>query len=268
MHEEFNDLAALEAIGGATEDEARRLEEHCADCDACNDALAEYQQAASGFAIALDPVQPRRDARDTLLRQIQTDAVAESIVAEVSENVEAASRRRIPSWWFAAAAVFFLALFGWSELRLRALREEIHVLQREKEEIAALHMRLSGEMQMVQERLDTVRSASQVFRLAGTADTSRASASVFMDGTQRRAVVIFTNLEKNDASHSYQLWIIRGDSQPPMSAGVFDADDAGRAELQVKDMPVDVPIAGLAVTLEPRGGLPSPSGTILMQGKA
>lgn len=268
MHEEFDGLAALEAIGGATEDEARRLEEHCADCDACCDALAGYRGAAAGFAIALDPVQPRRDARDTLLRQIQTEAVADSIVAEVSENVEAESRRRIPSWWFAAAAVFFLALFGWSELRLRALREEIHLLQHEKDAIAEQNMRLSDEMQTVQERLDTVRSADQFFRLAGTTDTSRASASVFMDGPQRRAVVIFTNLEKNDAAHSYQLWIIRGDLQPPMSAGVFDADDAGRAELQVKDMPVDVPIAGLAVTLEPRGGVESPSGTILMQGKA
>lgn len=268
MHEEFDGLAALEAIGGATEDEARRLEEHCADCDACCDALAEYRDAAAGLAIALEPVQPRRDARDTLLRQVQTEAVADSIVAEVSENAEAVTRRTIPSWWFAAAAVFFLALFGWSELRLRALREELHLLQHEKEEVAAQNMRLSSEMKTARERFDTVRSASQVFRLAGTAETITASANVFMDGPQRRAVVIFTNLEKNDATHSYQLWIIRGDSQPPMSAGVFDVDDAGRAEIQVNDMPVDVPISGLAVTLEPRGGLESPSGTILLHGKA
>jgi anti-sigma-K factor RskA len=53
-----------------------------------------------------------------------------------------------------------------------------------------------------------------------------------------------------------------------MSAGVFDVDAEGRAELEVSDMPVDVPIAGLAVTLEPRGGLPAPSGKILLHGKA
>jgi anti-sigma-K factor RskA len=89
-----------------------------------------------------------------------------------------------------------------------------------------------------------------------------------MDGEHHRAVIIFTNLEQNDPGHSYQLWILRGDEKPPMSAGVFDVDAEGRAELEVSDMPVDVPIAGLAVTLEPRGGLPAPSGKILLHGKA
>lgn len=268
MHEEFDALSALEAIGGATEDESRRLAEHCEDCDACRDAQEEYRESAAALALALEPVTPRRDARDTILRLIQTEAVAESIVAEVTEDAAEASRLRIPSWWFAAAAVFFLALFGWSELRVRALREELDLLETEKAAAAEQNLRLASEMQEAKERFDTVRSASQVFRLAGSAVTTKASASVFMDGPQRRAVVIFTNLEKNDATHSYQLWILRGDSEPPMSAGVFDVDSEGRAEVQLKDMPVDVPIAGLAVTLEPRGGLASPSGAILLHGKA
>ena len=203
MHEEFDGLAALEAIGGATDDESQRLGEHCADCEPCAGMRADYWDSAAGLAIALDPVLPRRDARDNLLLQIQTEAVADSIVAEVTEEVAFATRRTIPSWWFAAAAMFFLALFGWSELRLRALREELHLLQHENSAVAERNQRLSNEMQAVHERFDTVRTANQVFRLAGSTESATASASVFMDGPQRRAVVIFTNLEKNDPAHSY-----------------------------------------------------------------
>lgn len=268
MHEEFDELAALEAIGGADGDESRRLAEHCADCIPCRETLGDYLDAAAGFAIALAPIAPRRDARDSLLRQIETEAVADSRIAEATEDAAAAVRRTIPSWWFAAAAVFFLALFGWSELRLRALNEEMRVLQTEKDAISEENMRLASETRAARARLDAMRSASQLVHLAASADTTRASANVFMDGARHRAVVVFENLEQNDSGHSYQLWIIRGDMKPPMSVGVFDAEADGRAELEVSDMPVDVPIAGLAVTLEPRGGLPAPSGKVLLQGKA
>src|SRR5512133_2613799 len=121
MHEEFDELAALEAMGGANGDESRRLAEHCAGCMPCREAFGDYRDAAAGFALALDPIAPRRDARDTLLRQIEAEALADSRVAEATEDAAAAERRTIPSWWFAAAAVLFLALFGWTELRIRAL---------------------------------------------------------------------------------------------------------------------------------------------------
>jgi len=268
MHEEFDELAALEAIGGVSGDESRRLAEHCTDCTPCSDALGDYRDAAAGFAIGLAPVTPRRDARDSLLRQIEAEAVADSRIAEATEDAVEAVRRTIPSWWFAAAAVFFLALFGWSELRLRALDEEMSVLQTEKNAIAEENMGLANEARVARERLDTLRSASQLLHLTASADATRAHASVFMDGARHRAVVVFENLEQNDNAHSYQLWIIRGDMKPPMSVGVFDADADGHGEFEVSDMPVDVPITGLAVTLEPRGGLPAPSGKVLLQGKA
>jgi len=268
MHEEFDELAALDAIGGASGDESRRLAEHCADCTPCSDALGDYRDAAAGFAIALAPIAPRRDARDILLRQIEAEAVADSRIAEATEDAVAAVRRTIPSWWFAAAAVFFLALFGWSELRLRALDEEMRVLQTEKAALSEENMRLANETRAARARVESLRTANQILHLTASADTTHAHANVFMDGARHRAVVVFENLEQNDSGHSYQLWIIRGDMKPPMSVGVFDADADGRGEFEVTDMPVDVPIAGLAVTLEPRGGVPAPSGKVLLQGKA
>ncbi|MBI2215618.1 MAG: anti-sigma factor [Acidobacteria bacterium] len=268
MHEEYEELAALEAIGGVTDEESRRLEEHCKGCSSCRHALDDYREAAAGLAIALPPVSPRRDARDSLLIQIQTEAVADSRVAEATEDAAAMRRRTIPSWWSAAAAVLFLALFGWSELRLRALREELTLLETEKNAVITENMRLGNDVQAARSRLDTIRSANQLFRLAASTSSTAASANVFMDATHRRAVIVFTDLEQNDEAHSYQLWIIRGDMKPPMSAGVFDVDADGGGEVELHDMPVDVPIAGLAVTLEPRGGLSAPSGAVLLQGKA
>ena len=44
-----------------------------------------------------------------------------------------------------------------------------------------------------------------------------------------------------------------------MSAGVFDVTRDGKASFAIENLPISAEIKTLAVTLEPRGGVPQPT---------
>jgi len=62
----------------------------------------------------------------------------------------------------------------------------------------------------------------------------------------------------------YQLWLMGQDA--PISAGTFTIDQAGRAEVEMTGVAWSPTYTGIAITPEPRGGLPAPSGPIVVQG--
>jgi anti-sigma-K factor RskA len=140
--------------------------------------------------------------------------------------------------------MLFFALWIWREMGIRAARESDAV------QIAEI-ARLRSENAQLASRV------SRTFELTG----QQASARVILEPERRRAVVVFRNLPLNAADKSYQLWIIRADQPAPVSAGVFDATKDGTAAVSIENLPVETEIKGLAVTLEPKGGLAQPSNT-------
>ena len=66
-------------------------------------------------------------------------------------------------------------------------------------------------------------------------------------------------------SLSYQLWFVPKTGNP-VSARVFNTQPNGTAELTI-DLPGDLPdLKAAAVTTEPAGGLPQPSGDFALLG--
>jgi hypothetical protein len=65
---------------------------------------------------------------------------------------------------------------------------------------------------------------------------------------------------------TYQLWAITAGT--PLPAGVFDVDPKGSAALRVKPVAGSGEVEMFAVTLEPVGGLPKPSGAMYLAGKS
>lgn len=248
-HEEFEGLAALEAIGAANPDEERRLDQHLAGCPSCSRARDEFAEAATLLARSLQPIAPPDGLRD---RVVSTTG---------EENVIDARGRFGTRWWLATAATLFLALWGWRELAVRAQREqivsqdaEIHRLSEDNARLSEQTGRLNAEMAAL------AAPGTQTIALSGQQVAPSASARVFMEPEKRRAIVFFYNLPANAKDKSYQLWIIRGDQPKPQSAGVFDVTN-GHATISVENLPVATEIKALAVTLEPHGGAEQPTNT-------
>jgi len=252
-HDEFESIAALDALGAASAEEESALREHLETCDSCRRARDEFGEAATLLARDLDPVPPPAEARQQIMDNI-----------DIGETTLVETQRRFggPAWWLATAATLFLALWGWRELGIRAAREHIKSQRAEVQQLEEENLRLTQRNEKLSGELSALSSPNtRTISLAGQQASPSSSAKVFLEPKQRRAVVFFYNLPANPANKSYQLWIIRADQPKPQSAGVFDVTSNGNATISIENLPVATEIKALAVTLEAKGGVAQPTNT-------
>ena len=115
--------------------------------------------------------------------------------------------------------------------------------------------------------LVVVLASSDLIRvdLAGQPSAPQARARAFWS---RSRGLIFTasNLPPLPAGRTYQVWIVTPDA--PLSAGLLRPGDGGDVHA-VFTTPRDVArVAAVAVTIEPDGGVPAPTGEKYLVGLA
>ena len=133
-------------------------------------------------------------------------------------------------------------------------------------------MRRVGEVAMLQTRIEQQREVVAILSAADTRAVALAGLKP-SPGAQGRmwwlrgrgGVFIANGLPPTPAGKTYQLWAIVG--KTPVSAGIFDVGPAGTAAFRVNPPPAVDTVDMFAVTLEPAGGLPQPSGDMYLAGK-
>lgn len=254
-HEELLPAYALGALDG---DELRELEAHlAAGCVECQAQLALWQGDLEELAASVTPIEPSDIVRHRVLAAARPD-----VGPSRSVPAAPAAPSRRPRWgWLAAAAALALALWsGWGQIRLR---DQVASLSHERDQLARQVTTLQSERDLA--RADAQRMAQalgfitgpgvRAIQLAGLGPTPDASGHAFVDPQRRQAVFYGSGLPALPADKSYQLWFI---TDKPVSAGVFDVDPNGNGSLKVDGVAEGV--RTWAVTIEPRGGLPQPSG--------
>jgi anti-sigma-K factor RskA len=89
--------------------------------------------------------------------------------------------------------------------------------------------------------------------MVGTPNSPEALASVYWNQTTKEVYLSLQNMKELSQENQYQLWaLIDG---KPVDAGVFDGNVAGL--IRMKDIPAGA--GTFAVTIERRGGVPSPT---------
>lgn len=255
IHESFDEIAALEAVGVATADESRSLDEHVSGCLDCAGRAGEYRQTAAWLPFMLDPVAPPAAVRRSLMNVIRASSPAEP------PAIPFIPRPFIDPRWYATAALLFLALWGWREMGIRVEREQVRteraVAARMEEE---KHLLASDNRRMLAQMQELAAPGTRTIALAGQKMAPSASAKIFMDPARRRAMIFFYDMPPNPSDRSYELWIIRADTKAPQGAGTFDVDaESRRSSMTIEQLPVGAEIKALAVTLEPKGGVTTPT---------
>ena len=259
MHEELEDLAALDAVGATSEEEALRLQEHLQECESCLRESIAFEGAASLLALQLEPVQPPASARAAVME-------AMSGSSGMVETLPVRRRRGAPSRWLAAAAVLFLALFAWSELRVRALREEMRTLQAETASARGLATTAGpgAEGTVTDSPMATIVSTGMVMQLEGKGSASAASARAFIEPEGGKGLFVYSGLPSAPQAHAYQLWVLHADA-PPTGLATFSPEEGGAGRVEMENLQAPV---GFAVTIEPAGGVPAPTGEMVLEGRA
>ena len=91
-----------------------------------------------------------------------------------------------------------------------------------------------------------------------------ATARIMWNPDMQSGIMMAMDMPELSGDETYQLWFLRGGV--PVSAGTFNIDTTGMGMLEMNDMPIgDYEVA--AITAEPSGGSPAPTGTILIAGE-
>jgi hypothetical protein len=105
---------------------------------------------------------------------------------------------------------------------------------------------------------------AQVVALAASDIAKGASGVLLYNPLTQKVWLYSANLPECPAGTSYQLWAI---DQKPVSVGTFHIDAGEMAHLLVKRLPNFEKTRKFAVSLEPAGGRPQPSGPVYLAGQ-
>ena len=258
-HEPFDTLAAAYALGALDGEELVEFEAHLAqECARCAVTLRESYEALAALARSSPPAVPPPEVKQALLSRI-------AAVAPTASPRRERGRGSLPWIAGAAAAAIVAAAFtgafvaGHYEARLGQTAREL----------AATRQRLEGEIAVLNDQLAAYRSAADLLRdpatrvvtLRGLGPSPGATGWVIWHQTVGGQLFV-ANLPPPPPSKTYELWTI-GEGAP-RPAGVFRVDAEGRATHRVEPVEGGKPVKVFAVTLEPEGGVPAPTGPMVL----
>jgi anti-sigma-K factor RskA len=222
--DDIHDLAPVYALDALDDDERRFFERHLATCAVCTREVRHHREAAAALA-ATDAHPVPAGLRDRVLAA--ADETAQ----------EPAARRSGPRARLAAvAAVIVLGVAG-----------------------------VGGTLLLVQggEAEPGIAELDQDFLAVAEAvplDAPDGTTATFYQSAERdEGWLAVTGLEELGAEQVYQLWVFQAGA--PVPAGIFTADDGSalvQADARVRGAEV------VAVTVEPAGGVPQPTGPIVL----
>ncbi len=248
-HEEDFDLYAVGALEG---DEKLAIESHAAACPDCARKLAEALGRVAVLALAAPRVEPSAAVKERLVQQIRADA---------SRAPSRPERRGVFSQWWAAALVPAAAVLVAATIFLWIENRQLD------RQLAAMRSSMQHEQQQLQENREMAElvsaSDTKVIALAHMPGMPKGDGRVVC--SSKMGMLYYDgDLEPAPPNKSYQLWLIPAQGDP-INAGVFNPA-AGKSSSWMSKFPPGTAPKMFAVTIEPAGGMPHPTGPKVLVG--
>ena len=193
---------------------------------------------------------------------------------------EAALGRRLRRWRRAgaaamAAAAAFAGVAVWGAHLDRLRRDEtLAALAEFEERRAALAERIEAQQREILVLTESLATQAELTRILATPRLVTASlapqaghagrARIVVDPASGEAALVVAGVAPLAAGQVYELWTLRGPA-PPEPAGLFPAP-AKAATVRIPRVPDPTAVTAFAVSIEPEGGSPRPTGPIVLVG--
>ncbi|HTL70365.1 MAG TPA: anti-sigma factor [Candidatus Eisenbacteria bacterium] len=238
-HEIWLELAEIYALGTLGGEDLKRFQGHLAGgCPECEALLKDTREALSLLPASLAPVTP--------------SPLVKKRVMEAIGGAPAPSACGPLTWAMAAAAALLTFLLVSSQTQLAAVRGDVTALRAELEAT-------KGTLKLL------TNPHAQVVRLDGLKAAPQAVGTLIWDAKWKKGFFLGQNLPETPIGKVYELWAI--EDGKPLAAGTFSAGPSGRAMHEMPDLPEDMKVDTFAVTIEPVGGTPQPTGAMVLLGK-
>jgi anti-sigma-K factor RskA len=243
-HEELKANAAGFVLGCLDPEERRAFASHLAGCAECAGEVASLRPVAGALATAVPQVTPRAELRERILSDAAVAGAGEGAGASLKTRPYTIQDRKSPAalMWLPLAAAVIIAVAA-----------------------SVYAVRLQRQIGELQARFDQAQATTAVLAAPDLARIDLQGQPVAPDARaralwSRSRGLVFTaaNLPPAPAGKAYQVWVVT--AQAPISAGLLTPDPGGTGT-QYYMTPVDIaPPVAVAVTLEPSGGVPAPTG--------
>jgi hypothetical protein len=302
VHETFDDLAVGWALDALEPDDVARFEAHVHEgCARCERTLEDYRKVLVAVADDLREVPPLR-VRDAVLERAEARSSADERAGarSAAAAADAPALRAVPSGQRPtgrlrtvlvsatgmalaaglAAIVTASAMRTRYEPRLEQLAREADGLRaqltEQVETVSALRQRLAEQehtLTMVRADADEqgrqlallTDPATRFVELAGLVPSPHAQGRVIWN-PRAGGLLVALDLPPAPPGKTYELWAIA--EGKPRPAGLFNVDAAGKGTLTVPPIEGVPAVEVFAVTLEPEGGVPQPTGQMYLVSKA
>ncbi|MGC8560367.1 MAG: anti-sigma factor [Phycisphaerae bacterium] len=294
--DEVQELIYLEAAGAADSTTRSVIRDHLAKgCITCQATLSEATAAAAQIPLNLPPCPPSESLKTELMRRVKTatplpQSGRTSVVPEPKRTP-----RKLLLWPLVistslAAAMFLVAIFGLQAnetlrrehlkdltalaslqksfirdtARLNRLSNQMHdAVAMEKRKILSLETKLAAAESL---KAMIGSPALEMASLHGSSPMRTAWGRVMWNDKMKIWKLCVFNMPHLPKSKTYEVWMITTGGKK-MPAGLFNTDYKTRSALVTPAVPPNKhEMAEIAVTIEPAGGSPQPTGAILLAG--
>ncbi len=248
---EHEELIALYLLGALDKDEAQELSDHLkSGCEICERTIAETNAVLSVLPYSLDDTEVPDSIKRDLLKKINDEHHTDSnSVPLLGFNVAL-------GWlnWAGALALLFITLLLFNNMFL------YNKLKLQQHSIA----RLSNEFEHKTKLIEFMHQPS-VLTISLASDTmDNMTGMLLWDTDTNRALLYVPEIPLTTESKSYQFWVM--EHGEPHSMGTFQVNTNGSIVMKVDCMPKPEDAGSMFITLEPKGGMPKPTGATYLVG--
>jgi len=269
-HEPFDELVAGHVLGALEGEDASRFAAHLAGgCAACERAVIDYQEALARAAAAVREAPPAR-VRHALLRRVgeapaRRARVGRALAWTASMALAAGIAAVVSGSWVRARLDQLAGETAGLRAELAAQVQTVSELRRkldEQEKTLTLVKAQAAEQERTLALLGDPET--RLVSLAGLAPRPQAQGRIIWNA-RAGGLLVAADLPPPPAGKVYELWAIAGGK--PLPAGLFTVDAEGKASLAVAPLAGVATVDVFAVTLEPAGGVQSPTGAMYLASK-
>lgn len=250
---EYEDQIALFALGLLREHELREIEEHLKEgCGICEELLKESDMVFNALPYCLEDTPVPAHIEKRIFETLEAGA-------EPGNGSPATGFwQNIAPFWLNLGTALSAALIVLLVVSNISLRNR---LASQRETLNEVLAKSGKETEMMQFFMNP---KVDIVKLAGMMTGTAASGKLLMDPDTHQALLLVSNVPAPGEGRTYQLWII--DDGKAVSMGTFEVDREGNQMMKIKSMPEPTETSRFAVTLEPEGGMPHPTGSIYLSG--
>jgi len=272
--ERFEELCSAYVLNALEGEELREFQQDLIEANPeRRNIYDEMRWVALHLPLASEFVEPPSYVKENILRAIQTQPSprAENMLGKAAKFFGLIK----PQVALAVSLALLVIIVGLSYYTF-FLRE---VVRQRDQQLTALQADLSlqrqqfialqNELTRKEEFLKILQSPKiDVVIMGGLEISPTGYGKIIWDPERKSAILQISNLPPVPKDKDYQLWVIKG--QKPVSAGVFSLTDPEKESFFKIDQLVEADkkvISAFAVTLEPKGGVPQPTGKMYLLGK-